>query len=147
MQLVVPLTALLGLLAFAGLTKIARPSTGADAVTALLPRRLRPATARHVLRVVGLGEVAIAGTGLASSTRVAGVLVAVAYAGLALIALRIKAVAPDASCGCVGGEAPVSSAHRSATPRSPTSRAGSRSASTAGRACTRAAPATPHSTR
>lgn len=111
MQLVVPLTALLGLLAFAGLTKIINPSTGSEAVAALLPRRLRPTAARTVLRVVGAGELAVAGVGLASSTRVAGVLVAVAYAALTLIALRIRAVAPTASCGCAGGDAPVSTAH------------------------------------
>jgi hypothetical protein len=110
-QLSVPLIALLGLLAWAGLTKIVRPATGTEAVAALLPRRTSTKAAQHVLRAVGAAELTAAAAGFATTTRIAGLIIAAAYAALTAAAHRIRTVAPDASCGCVGGDAPITRTH------------------------------------
>jgi hypothetical protein len=113
MPLLVPLSALLVVLAGAGLVKVARPASGAAAVDELLPRVLtdRRGGATAAVQAIGVAEVAVAVGGLLGTTVVAGALCAAWYAALLAAAWRLRRVAPTVPCGCAGGDAPVSPAH------------------------------------
>jgi hypothetical protein len=79
--------------------------------TRIAARAIGLPSTRKAVRVLGAVELtaAIAGVVLGSW---AALLVAAAYAGLAVVSLRLLARAPDTPCGCLGApNAPASRAH------------------------------------
>jgi hypothetical protein len=95
------------LLAFAGVTKLHRPSGTAAAL-----RSAGIDAPRWLGRAVGGLEVAVATWCLAAGTGAASAVVAATYLGFAAFNLRLMTVAGSASCGCFGeADAPASSTH------------------------------------
>lgn len=82
-----------GLLVPAGIAKLRDPSVARDALG--LPRRTEPG-----VRVLGAGELVLAGLVLATGARLAVAALALAYAGFTIVALRQRS--RGASCGCFG---------------------------------------------
>jgi hypothetical protein len=101
-----PFAAACVVLAFAGVSKMRRPSATRPAATALgLP------AAPVAVRALGAVEVISAGAALAIGG-LAAAAVAVVYAALALAAWRLLVRSPGTACGCLGGsDAPVTRAH------------------------------------
>ncbi len=110
-----PMSALAGpvfaaalLLVAAGVVKVARPDTTRIALrTAGLPSRPWAA------RLIGVGELLVAGYALLAGGRAGTLLIAGAYAGFALFAERLRRMGRGrVSCGCFGtSSAPVSTLH------------------------------------
>ena len=99
------------LLGAAGAAKLVRP---AGVTSALATARL-PGTgwlpARITGRVGGLVELAIAATALVLGGLVGAVLIALSYAVLAALSIRLMAVARGADCGCFGRPSRISHWH------------------------------------
>jgi hypothetical protein len=101
-----PFLAACVVLAVAGVKKLRRPDSAVPALAAVgLPASTTTA------RVVGAGEVVIAGAG-AVFGGVAALAVAAMYLLLAIVAARLLRRAPSTPCGCLGAsDAPASRAH------------------------------------
>lgn len=82
-----------GLLVPAGFAKLRAPAVAREALG--LSQRVEPA-----VRVLGVGELLLAGAVLLSGSRAFVAVLAVAYVGFTLVALRQRA--RGASCGCFG---------------------------------------------
>jgi hypothetical protein len=82
-----------GLLVPAGVAKLRAPAVAREALG--LPRRTEP-----LVRVLGVGELALATLVLVTGARLSVVALAGAYAAFTLVALRQRA--RGASCGCFG---------------------------------------------
>jgi hypothetical protein len=101
-----PFAAACALLAYAGGSKVRRPSGVVPAAAAL---RL-PSTPRAI-RTLGVVEIGAATAGLALGGFAAAAVAAV-YGVLAIAAWRLYARAPGTACGCLGqSDAPVTAAH------------------------------------
>jgi hypothetical protein len=101
-----PFLAACALLAWSGVNKLARP-----AATRVAARAIGLPSSARAVRGLGACELLAAILGIAFGGWCA-LLVAIAYAGLTLVSLRLLSHAPDAPCGCLGtAAAPVSRAH------------------------------------
>ncbi len=102
-----PFFAVAALLGAAGLAKVVRPRTTAQALrSGGLPGTL------GLGRCLGAVEVAIAIGALLSGGRLAAGLVSACYLGFALFTARLLVLADSASCGCFGeSEAPATPVH------------------------------------
>jgi len=102
-----PVFALAALLGFAGVQKLAWPSSTASALrSAGLP------SSDLLGRLVGVTEIVIAAIALAYGNRLSAVLLAVTYAAFTAFSWRLVAGADAASCGCFGQtEAPTTRLH------------------------------------
>jgi hypothetical protein len=90
------------LLAAAGAAKSVRPGGGNSALAAArLPGSGR-LPARTAARVGGLIEFAVAAAAIAVGGRVGAALIALSYAVLAALSVRLMSVARGADCGCFG---------------------------------------------
>lgn len=101
-----PFAAACLLLAFAGASKIRRPTGTRPAATALgLP------ASPLAVRSLGAAELSLAAIGLAIGG-VAAVVVAAVYLALAIAASRLLVRSPGTACGCLGvSETPVTATH------------------------------------
>lgn len=102
-----PYFAAVALLAAAGLAKLLRPRSTAQALrSAGLPGTLL------LGRLLGAGELVVGVTALLVGDRLTAALVAAWYLGFALFALRLLALGEAAHCGCFGEkDAPVTAIH------------------------------------
>jgi len=101
-----PFAAACVVLAWAGGSKIVRPSATRPAAAAL-----RLPDAAVAVRALGVLEAVTAVTALAVGGTAAGA-VAVVYGALALAAWRLLARSPGTACGCIGAsDAPVTATH------------------------------------
>jgi hypothetical protein len=105
------LTAAAFLLGAAGAAKLVRPVGGTSALaTARLPGSGR-LPAGLATRVGGLIELVVAAVAIAVGGRVGAALVAVSYAMLAALSIRLMSVARGADCGCFGRPSRISHWH------------------------------------
>ncbi len=91
-------------LAVAGCWKLTEPGPARDALRALASARWWRAALRTVapVRVIGLGEVALAVAVVVFGGRLLSSLLALAYLGFAAVAERLRRVPGGMSCGCFG---------------------------------------------
>jgi hypothetical protein len=101
-----PFLAACALLAWSGANKLLRPDA-----TRIAARAIGLPSTRRAARALGAVELTAAIAG-ASFGGWAAILVALVYAGLVVVSLRLLARAPDTPCGCLGASnAPASRAH------------------------------------
>ena len=102
-----PVFALAALLGFAGVQKLAWPSSTAAALrSAGLP------SSELLGRLVGVTEIVVAAIALAYGNRLSALLLALTYAAFTAFSWRLVAGADAASCGCFGQtEAPTTRLH------------------------------------
>jgi hypothetical protein len=105
--LAAPFAAASTVLAYSGLTKLARPAPAARTLALVgLP------SGRGAVRALGLVELMVGAVALVTAQRVAAVALALVYGALAAFAVSLLRRAPDADCGCFGASsAPVGAAH------------------------------------
>jgi hypothetical protein len=102
-----PVFALAALLGFAGVQKLAWPSSTVAALrSAGLP------SSELLGRLVGVTEIVVAAVAIAFGNRLSALLLAVTYAAFTAFSWRLATGADAASCGCFGAtEAPTTRLH------------------------------------
>jgi hypothetical protein len=103
-----PVIALLALLALAGVYKVADPVPTSGALRAAgLPSSI------HLVRALGVVEIAVGTTGILAGSALASLAGAVLYAGFLVFVLEaLRRRLPISSCGCLGAaETPPTVAH------------------------------------
>ena len=100
------------LLGVAGAAKVVRPAPTARAARALDLAVADRFAGHTAVRLLGLVEIVVAVSVLATGGARAAAALAVAYLLLTAVAVRLLTVAPDSDCGCFGtAQEPVSRLH------------------------------------
>ena len=100
------------LLIGAGVGKVRAPQPAAAMLRRALPGGLRTIARPALVRVAGLGEVAVGAATVLTGSRWALGLLAAAYLAFLALSLRLAAAGSGAPCGCFGrADAPVGAGH------------------------------------
>jgi hypothetical protein len=100
------------LLAGAGVAKLRAPHPAAAMLRRALPGPLRTFARPAVVRLAGLGELAVALAAVLTGGRVALALLAAAYAAFLVLSIRLATAPTATSCGCFGqADSPVGAGH------------------------------------